>query len=65
MTCPDGKPSKWFKDGKEVTNWAPNKSLTLTYGSYPKGTYYCQYGEDPNKHKYYFYVEGKGELQIL
>lgn len=63
MTCPGDSNWKWYRNGEEVGN---QSSQSYTYSGDTKGLYYCKYnfGEDQGL-KYYFYVEGKGELQIL
>lgn len=55
MTCPKG--GDWFHKGSRLSSG--NLILEKPYDDTAKGLYYCEYGTDPDKDKYYFYVQGR------
>lgn len=57
MTCPDK--GDWFHKGSRLSSG--NSIFEKPYDDTAKGLYYCENGTDPNKDKYYFYVQGRGE----
>lgn len=64
MTCPtaDVGTIKWAGD---IDPKVPNDTESFTMEYTKKGFYHCEYneGEDTKSKKYYFYVQGKGELK--